>query len=232
MTFGTVKSLIEKNLLESYNNEKEFKRTLREFKQNVLNNKPISKAYNIYDQLTTPQDLTEQDAKLFIEEGINLLHKILPNVKLPSNVFESTDNKYSDVDTLAYTQKVNLLERVEAKKNLIKIVSSKKGLFKEGINIPISSMVTIANQTIKNFIQTLDEESKKEFFQIISEDTKTLESKFETIRESAIYKLQNILEQENEQEMRVKLSETIDKIKLEKFDQINFLKLKNLEESI
>jgi hypothetical protein len=232
MTFGTVKSLIEKNLFESYSNEKEFKRTLREFKQNVLNNKSMSKAYNIYDQLTTPQDLTEQDAKLFIEEGINLLNKILPNVKLPSNVFESTDNKYSDVDTLVYTQKINLLERVESKKNLIKIVSSKKGVVKEGINLPISSMVSIANQTIKNFIQTLDEESKKEFFQIVSEDTKTLESKFETIRESAISKLQNILEQENERDMKIKISETIDKIKLEKFDQINFLKLKNLEESI
>ena len=31
MTFGTIKSLIEKNLLESYKNEMEFKKTLREF---------------------------------------------------------------------------------------------------------------------------------------------------------------------------------------------------------
>jgi len=232
MTFGTVKSLIEKNLLESYKNEKEFKKTLREFKQNVLSNKSMSKAYNIYDQLTTPQGLSEQDAKLFIEEGINLLHKVLPSVKLPSNIFEDTDNKYSDVDTLVYSQKVNLLERVEAKKNLIKVVSSKKDSIKEGINIPISSMVAVANQTIKNFVQTLDEESKKEFFQIVSEDTKVLENKFETIRESAISKLQNILEKEDTQDMRSKISETIDKIKLEKFDQINFLKLKNLEESI
>lgn len=232
MTFGTVKSLIEKNLLESYKNEKEFKKTLREFKQNVLSNKSMSKAYNIYDQLTTPQGLSEQDAKLFIEEGINLLHKVLPSVKLPSNIFEDTDNKYSDVDTLVYSQKVNLLERIEAKKKLIKVVSSKKDSIKEGVNIPISSMVAVANQTIKNFVQTLDEESKKEFFQIVSEDTKVLEDKFETIRESAISKLQNILEKEDTQDMRSKISETIDKIKLEKFDQINFLKLKNLEESI
>ncbi len=41
MTFGAVKSLIEKNLLESYKNEKEFKKTLREFKHNV-NLKTIS----------------------------------------------------------------------------------------------------------------------------------------------------------------------------------------------
>jgi len=68
MTFGIVKSLIEKNLLESYRNENEFKRTIREFKHNVLSNKAMSKAYAIYDQLSSPQGISKQDAKFFIEE--------------------------------------------------------------------------------------------------------------------------------------------------------------------
>lgn len=232
MTFGIVKSLIEKNLLESYKNEKEFKKTLREFKHNVLSNKSMSKAYAIYDQLSSPQGLSEQDAKYFIEEGVNLLNKILPSVKLPSNISEGTENKYSDVDALVYSQKVNLIERVNAKKKLIQVITSEKESIKESVNIPISSMVAVANQTIRNYIQTLDENSKKEFFQIVSEDTNILETKFETIRESAISKLNNILEKEEAQEMKSRISETIDKIKLEKFDQLNFLKLKNLEESI
>jgi hypothetical protein len=232
MTFGAVKSLIEKNLLESYKNEKEFKKTLREFKHNVLSNKSMSKAYTIYDQLSTPQGLSEQDAKYFIEEGINILNKVLPTVKLPSNVSEKTENNYSDIDTLVYSQRINLVERVNAKKNLIKILTSNKESIKESVNIPISSMVTVANQTIRNYIETLDENSKKEFFQLVSEDTKVLETKFETIRESAISKLNNILEKEEAQEMKTRISETIDKVKLEKFDQLNFLKLKNLEESI
>lgn len=232
MTFGAVKSLIEKNLLESYKNETEFKKTLREFKHNVLSNKSMSKAYTIYDQLSTPQGLSEQDAKYFIEEGINILNKVLPTVKLPSNVSEKTQNNYSDIDTLVYSQRVNLIERVNAKKNLIKILTTSKDSVKESVNIPISSMVAVANQTIRNYIETLDENSKKEFIQIVSEDTKVLENRFETIRESAISKLNNILEKEEAQEMKTRISETIDKIKLEKFDQLNFLKLKNLEESI
>ena len=93
-------------------------------------------------------------------------------------------------------------------------------------------MVNIANQTLKNYLDTLDENSKKEFIQIVSEDTKTLEIKFETIRESAITKLKTILENENESEIKLKISETIDQLKYEKFDQMNFLRLKNLEESI
>jgi hypothetical protein len=232
MTFGTIKSLIEKNLLESYKNETEFKKTLREFKHNVLNNKAMSKAYAIYDQLSSPQGLSEQDAKDFIEEGISLLNKILPSIKLPITLSEKTENKYSEIDTLVYSQGVNLIERLNAKKSILKVISSTKETIKENINIPISSMVSIANQTVNNYILSLDENSKKEFFQIVSEDVKTLETKFETIKESAISKLTALQNNEDSQDIKTKILETIDKVKSEKFDQLNFLKLKNLEESI
>jgi hypothetical protein len=232
MTFGTIKSLIEKNLLESYKNETEFKKSLREFKHNVLSNKAMSKAYAIYDQLSSPQGLSEQDAKDFIEEGISLLNKILPSIKLPISLSEKTENNYTEIDTLVYSQGVNLLERLNAKKSILKVISSTKETIKENINIPISSMVTIANQTVNNYILSLDENSKKEFFQIVSEDVKTLETKFETIKESAISKLTALQNSEDSQDIKTKILETIDKVKSEKFDQLNFLKLKNLEESI
>jgi hypothetical protein len=232
MTFGTIKSLIEKNLLESYKNETEFKKSLREFKHNVLSNKGMSKAYAIYDQLSSPQGLSEQDAKDFIEEGISLLNKILPSIKLPISLSEKTENNYIEIDTLVYSQGVNLLERLNAKKSILKVISSTKETIKENINIPISSMVSIANQTVNNYILSLDENSKKEFFQIVSEDVKTLETKFETIKESAISKLTALQNSEDSQDIKTKILETIDKVKSEKFDQLNFLKLKNLEESI
>jgi hypothetical protein len=232
MTFGNVKSIIEKNLLESYNNEKEFKKTLKEFKHNVLNNKSMSKAYALYDQLSIPQGLSEQEAKDFLDEGISLLMKILPLVKLPKTLSEHTDNKYFDLDVLTSTTKLDLHERINARKNIIKILTSKKENIKESINLPIKSMVSIANQTLRGYIENLDENSKKEFFKIISEDTKKLQDKFETLREATINKLNNMLENETETEIRTKLTETIDKLKIEKFDQISYLRLKTLEESI
>lgn len=232
MTFGTIKSIIENNLLESYKNEKEFKKTLREFKHNVLNNKSMSKAYTLYDQLSTPQGLNEGDAKEFLEEGISLLQRVLPSIKLPTNVSESVKNSYGDIDTLVYTQKMSLSERIKSKKNIVAVLTSKPQDIKESINIPVKSMVNIANQTLRNYLDTLDENSKKEFIQIVSEDTKVLEEKFEVIRESAISKLNTIMENENESEIKSRISETIIKLKDEKFDQMNFLRLKNLEESI
>jgi hypothetical protein len=232
MTFGKVKSIIENRLIETYTNEVEFKKSLKEFKHNVLNNKTMSKLYSLYDQLSTPQGLNETDAKDFLEEGISLIQKLLTNIKLPKTLSESVENKYSDIDSLVYTNKLNLLERVNSKKNIVNVLTSTKTIVKESINIPLKSMVRIANQTITNYIENLDESSKKEFIQLMSEDTKTLEGKFETIRESAITKLNTLLEKEEEFELKTKLSETIDRLKAEKFDQLNFLKLKTLEESI
>ena len=72
MTFGQIKSILEKNLLESYSNPSSFKKTLKEFKHNVLNNKNFSKLYSLYDELTTPKGLTESDAKEYLEEGLSL----------------------------------------------------------------------------------------------------------------------------------------------------------------
>jgi hypothetical protein len=89
MTFGQIKSIIENNLLESYKNEQEFKKSLKEFKQNVLNNKNMSKLYSLYDQLTTPQGLTEADAKDFLEEGITLIQKLVPTIKTPKTLYEN-----------------------------------------------------------------------------------------------------------------------------------------------
>jgi len=231
MTFGQIKSIIENSLIESYQNEQDFKKYLREFKHNVLSNKTMSKLYTLYDQLSSPQGLSESDAKEFISEGLNLIQKLLPLVKLPKTISE-IENKYSDIDTLVYTNKLSISERLDSKKNIVKIITSESKKVNESINIPIKSMVSIANQTLRNYIETMDETSKKEFFQLISEDSKTLESKFDVIRESAITKLSVLLEKENEFETKTKISETIERLKIEKFDQINFMKLKTLENSI
>ena len=233
MTFGKIKSIIENDLLESYKNEKEFKQSLKEFRQNVLNNKNMSKLYSLYDQLTTPQGLNESDSKDFLEEGISLIQKLIPSIKTPKTLSENVKNKYSDIDSLVYTNKLDLMERIKSKKALIKTLSSSKDdSVKESINIPLKSMVNIANQTINNYLENLDESTKKEFLSLMNEDTSVLKEKFETLRETTINKLGVILENEKEFEMKTKLSETIDRLKVENFNQLNFLKLKNLEESI
>lgn len=234
MTFGLIKSIIEENLLESYKDEKSFKKALNEFRHNILNNKDISKIYSLYDDLSKPQGLNQEDAKDFVSEGISLIQKLLPSVKLPKIIGESkVKNKYKIIDELVYTNtKIDLNERVQFKKELVKNLQESVNRNSNNINIPISSMVKIANQTLNSYIETLDERSKKEFFDIIKEDSNELEVKFKSLKEMAIEKLTPLMESENDNDTKSKLNQTISKIQEDSFSQINFLRLKKLHESL
>jgi hypothetical protein len=232
MTFGEVKSIIEESLLESYKEPKDFKKVMNEFHQNVLTNKPISKLYSLYDDLTNPKGFTEEESKEYLEEGIKLIQTILSTSKLPKFTSKNTDNKYSDLDTLVYTKNLSISERVKARKNLIKNLMGKTSNVSESINLPISSMVSIANQTMKSYVDNMDESSKKDFLRVVASDPKSLEDEFTKIRESAISKLQTLLNSENEFEVKTKISETIDRLKNEEFNQMNFVRLSSLDKSI
>lgn len=232
MTFGYVKSRIESNLLDSYKNEKEFKKTLREFKENVLKNKELSKVYSLYDQLSTPQGLTQSDAEDFLTEGINLINKILPKIKLPSSSDKSKENSYSDIDNLVYTNKFDIKERVESKKNILKVLTTKTKTISETVNIPVSSMVKIANQTLENYIDTMDTESKKIFMSVIKKDKNNLEKEYSSLKENTLKKLNNILSEEKEAEIKTKITETIEKLQNEEFNQINYVKLISLDNGL
>jgi polyhydroxyalkanoate synthesis regulator phasin len=232
MTFGEVKSIIEESLLESYKEPKDFKKVMNEFHQNVLTNKPISKLYSLYDDLTNPKGLSQEESKEYLEEGIKLIQSILSNSKLPKFTSKDVNNKYSDLDTLVYTKNLNISERVQARKNLIENLMSKSTNVSESINLPISSMVSIANQTMKSYVDGMDENSKKDFLRVVVSDPKSLEDEFTKIRESAISKLQTLLNSENEFEVKTKISETIDRLKKEEFNQMNFVRLSSLDKSI
>jgi len=130
------------------------------------------------------------------------------------------------------THSVNLSERLEIKKTLINNLKEKTKINESHINLPISSMVKIANQTINSYIDGLDEESKKEFFEIIKEDHGVLESKFDSLKEMALAKLVPLANSQNDNDTKLKIEETIKKIEEDRFTQLNFLKLKKLHESL
>lgn len=232
MTFGRVKSQIESTLIESYKNEKEFKKTLREFKENVLKNQKFSKLYSIYDQLSTPQGLSEKDAEMFLGEGLDLISKLVSQVKLPFSKSDSKINNYSDIDNLVYSNKLDLKERVESRKRILSILKQEKKNVNESIKIPVSSMVKIANQTLENYIQEMDGESKKLFMELAKTDKENLEKNYSDLKESTVKKLNNLMTTEKEVELKEKISETIERLSQEKFNQINYLKLMTLEKSL
>jgi hypothetical protein len=233
MTFGQIKTIIENQLIESYKDGKDFKQSLKEFKEDVLDNRNILMVYSLYDDLSTPQGLSERDAHEFVREGIDSIQKLLMKVSLPKGIIKEVKNNYELIDDLVYENKViSLTDRINKKKELVKLITQPKPELKESVNIPISSMLKVANQTLNSYVETLDESSKKEFMEIIKEDTKSLKIKFESLKKDATIKLNDLIENEKDSDVKNKITETVERIKNEKFDQVSYLKLKQLVESL
>lgn len=231
MTFGQIKSIIEKNLVESYNKPASFKQTLKEFKHNVLENKNFAKLYSLYDDLSTPKGLKESEAREYLEEGIEVIRHILSNTQLPKKGSDVA-NIYEDLDNLVYYTKINIQERLSSRKNVLKTLMSESSKSKESVSIPLKSMVNIANQTIQNYLTSLDETTRKEVFHILASKSDDLEMEYTNLKESTISKLNSLYEEQSESDMKTRISETIEKIQSENFDQVNYVRLKQLEESL
>lgn len=232
MTIGKLKTYFEKRFVESYQNEKEFKKVLKEFNEKVLKNKSISRLYSLYDELTSPQGLKESETIDYINEGLRLIGNEVKKQKLPSLSAQINENFYETLDELIYNNNLALIEIVKLKKEVSKVLTTKKTQIKESVKIPVSSMVKIANQTIGNFVENMDESSKKELFKVLKEDKETLSHNFKLLKEFTISKLEKLKETENEESTVSKIQETIDKINSEEFSQIGYLKLKRFNETI
>jgi hypothetical protein len=175
--------------------------------------------------------LTETEAKEFLEEAVNVVRHLLEKTTLPKNG-EQSSNIYEDIDNVVYFNKVDIKERLNSKKNIISKLMESKGQTNESVKIPLKSMVSIANQTISKYVENLDEASRKEIFHILAKSSSDLENEFGNLKESAVNKLKVLSSKENDIDLKSKISETISKIEAEKYDQINYVRLKKLEESI
>lgn len=238
MKFGLLKSKIENVLLESYK-KNTFKEEMKIFKKLVIENKNISKLLFLYDELSSPKGLEESIASEFMLESIiryeNLINKIEPKKlnELQSWVTKVTcENKYNDIDNLFSQEVVDFDIRLKSKKTIKEGLKSIPSTKKSEIKLPLSTMVNIANRTISNYIETLEESDKKELINLLSSDSADLEKEFEQIKEDVVKKLTTLKESVEDDETKTKVDETLEKINLEKFDKLSYFKLKNLKETL
>lgn len=239
MKFGILKTKIENVLLESYKNGS-FKQELKTFKKLVLENKNINKLYYIYDDLSTNKGLSNEIANDYINEMVTLyensVNKIIPSdlKKVNDWVNNSSvvENNYEVIDNLLSNKVLNLESKIQSKKIISETITKKPVTEKEVVKVPLSTMVTMANKTISNYIDNLNESEKKEFNELLSVDDSELEPNYSTIKENVIEKLETMYNQNSEKSTRQAITETIEKISTEKYDKLNYYKLKNLHDNL
>lgn len=239
MKFGLLKSKIETLLVESYS-DGSFKDTINEFKTYVLENKNISKLFYLYDELNTSKGINESIADSYLNECVtvyeNVINKINPNtfkkielwvknVKC-KNIYENIDNLFQS-DILKIESKI--VSRNILKENLKK---KPKEVTNESVNLPLSTMLNVANKTIQNYIESLNESEKSELISFLKSDDGKLKADFDGLKEGVKTKLQLMKENESNIEIKERITETLDKVSAEKFDKLTYFKLKNLNENL
>jgi hypothetical protein len=238
MKFGLIKSGIENKLLKSYQNNK-LSEELKVFKKIVLENKKIRSLYYIYDELSSKKGFSSKDiANEFINECIKIYENNINKIsKKELDLINSwigntnIENNYEVVDNLLTTNLLKLESKIESRKQIVESLLSKETDTKSEINLPLKTLVNVANTTINKYISSLDENTQKELTSLIKGDEKELEKKYFKTKDEVLSKLSNLMS-ESDSETKVKIEESISKIKSEKFDKINLFRLTSLNENI
>jgi hypothetical protein len=241
MKIGILKSKVEKLLSESYG-KGTFKEEIKNFNKNVLSNKNISKMFFLYDELSTNKGYDQKLAEDFVFESITMFENIINKTdkkdleKLKKWVIGvNSHNQYTDIDNLFYNSSdvLHLENKVRSKKVIIEGLKKTPIIEnKETIHLPLSSMVKVANKSIEEFVSNLNESEKRELNSLLREDESILIQKFQNLKDEAVVKLVVVLESESEESVKNTINDTIDSIKSKKFDRLEYLKLKNLVDSI
>jgi hypothetical protein len=234
MEFGLIKSKIETKLVESYKKDS-FNTEIKMFKKLVLENKEVSKMFYLYDELSKEKGYEKSFADDYLNECIDLIERVRINKKSIS-LLESwlkdvkSENHYKDIDTVVIKNTVVVENIINSKNTIINNLVKKKDLNKI-INVSYDTMVEVANNTLKNYLETISESELKEIKKYSTLSQTELDKRYEVVSEMVIEKLEN-LSMNSDSTTKTKITETIEKIKTEKIDSVSLFKLKSLNETL
>lgn len=233
MKFGLLMSKIEELLINSYVNETA-KIELKNFNKLVLENKNASTMFYIYTELSKKKGFDKEFAEAFINESLRQVEKVLPKLNTQKIEYWVKDvvceNNYTNIDNVIYSSPDKIMETVKSKKTLISLLGESSES-KSHINLPMETLLNVANKSIKGYIENLDEDSKKDLSKVLMTEDVELSKEFDELKSKTIGKLSNITESLDDITSK-KLQETINQIQSDTFSKINYVRLYNLYNNI
>lgn len=233
MKFGQLMSKIEGLLINSYVNETA-KIELKNFRKLVLENKNASSMFHIYTELSKRKGLDKEIAEAYINESLRQIEKLSPKLNTQKIEYWVKDvvceNNYQDIDNIVYSTPNKIMETVNSKKTLINLLSESTEV-KSHIDLPIETLLNIANKSIKGYIENLDEDSKRDLSKVLMTEDVELSKEFDELKSKTIGKLSNITESLDDVTIK-KLQETIEQVQSDTFSKINYVRLFNLHNNL
>jgi hypothetical protein len=242
-TFGSIKTKLEEAASSLYG-KPSFKVFMQSFKNLVLENKDISEIYFIYDDLNSNKGLDRDIADDYINESIEYCQILIESNSSKINKIDSwlnkfvktSKNNYKNIDNTVYLNSIKDLEVVlESKKQIKKVLTEntkKEEVVTENYNLPISTMVSIANKKLSEEFSNLNESDKNELKQIVSLSSNDLKKEVNGLKEDIVSKLKNKINESSEKDLELTITETINKVMESKVDHYNLYKLRKLNEGL
>jgi len=240
-TFGTIKTKIEKASIGLYG-KPEFKTYMSQLKTMVLENKDLSELYFIYDDLSKKKGLSNDIATDYINESIEYSQILIENNKRSlknvdewiSSIVKKPVNNYKDIDVTIYNKSIKNLETVlESKKRIINtIISENKIEIKESINLPLKTMLRVANDRLNKELSNISESERKELIELSSLSDKSIKLEIDTLKENVISNLKTSLNESKENDLKDTIENTIKKISESKYDKYNLYQLRKLNQGL
>jgi len=235
MKFGLLKSKIEQKMLNAYT-KNNFKDEVKRFKKYILENKSVSKIFYLYDELSSKRNTDKSIANEYINECVDLYNKNIlmigrmDYIQLNEWVKDiEVENNYADIDNLFSEDVLMIEEKIKSRKKIAENIIKEAESMTNPINLPLDTMINVVNKSAQKYINNLSESDKKELFSILNESDEKLEKEFSALKESVISKLETM---ENEEGMKEKINEAIEKVKGEKYSRHSFYNLRHLNESL
>jgi F0F1-type ATP synthase membrane subunit b/b' len=210
---------------------------------NILENRDLSELFFIYDDLSSKKGLDKDIATDYVNESIEYGQILIENNK--SNIrrvsewitsyTDESNNNYKNIDTIIYNNSIKNLETVlESKKVIVSNLISEevKKEIKKSVNLPLSTMVKVAEDNLKSELSNLTESEKKELISISSLSKQELETEFDNIKESVLSNLKGSLTESKEDEIKTMINQTITKISDSKCTHYDLYKLRKLHQGL
>lgn len=241
--FGVIKTKLLSKLTESYANENksEIKNILKEIKEN----KDFKEMYLFYEEIEGKHISDKETAKLYVEGLSTMLVHSKENLdvfcealdKKLGNIEVTTNELYESLDALTERDKLNNIEKkVIAKKKLVEHLTTKKEISesKDSTLVPNETLLNavLANNFNVLYTNTLSESQKEELKSILSIPYEELVSKTSELKESVLTKVDSLLVESNDVELKSKL----DNVKKEVNDMLpskyNYYRLTELKNGL
>jgi uncharacterized protein YkwD len=137
------------------------------------------------------------------------------------------ENTYKNIDELFSLNVLTLENKIKSKKTILESLKNTPQSQKEIIEVPLNSMVNVANKTVEKFISSLSESEQKELKTILSTPKETLVENYNKIKDEVLNKL-NGKKKESDSETQETINKVLNKLQTESFNELNYYKLKQL----